>query len=122
MALLRKLAGERGHAEDYEIKNVIDNLNNILGSTRDYGFFLHNFGISDYRYLSTREDIARAIIAEVGENIALFEPRILVNEIIYVQDNKFFRLSFLIDAVFRDNGRPLKLFLNPVYDCLQVSL
>lgn len=122
MALLRKLADDRGHAEDYEIKNVIDNLNNILSSTRDYGFFLHNFGISDYRYLSTREDIARAIIVEVGENIALFEPRILVNEIIYVQDNKFFRLSFIIDAVFRDNGRPLKLFLNPVYDCLQVSL
>lgn len=122
MALMRKLAGDRGQAEGYEIKSIIDNLNNILGTTRDYGFFLHNFGISDYRYLSSREDIARAIIVEVGENIALFESRILVKEIIYVQENKLLRLSFLIDAVLRDNGQPLKLFLDPVYDHLQVSV
>jgi len=122
MALLRKLAGESGHAKDYEVKSIIENLNNILGTTRDYGFFLHNFGISDYRYLSTREDIARAIIVDVAENIALFEPRVLVNEIVFVQDNKLLRLSFLIDAVLRENGQPLKLFLEPVNDHLQVSL
>jgi len=122
MALLRKLAGDRGQAEVYEIKSIVDNLNNIFSSTRNYGFFLHNFCISDYRYLSSREDIARAIIVEVGENIALFEPRILINEIIYVQENKLLRLSFLIDAVLRDNGQPLKLFLEPVNEHLQVSL
>jgi len=122
MALLRKLAGDLGSTEDYEIKSIIDNLNNIFNSTRDYGFFLHDFGISDYRYLSTREDIAKAIIVEVSENIALFEPRMLVNEISSVQDNKLIRLSFLIDAVLRNNGQPLKLFLDPVNDRLQVSL
>jgi predicted component of type VI protein secretion system len=122
MALLRKLAGDLGSTEDYEIKSIIDNLNNIFNSTRDYGFFLHDFGISDYRYLSTREDIAKAIIVEVSENIALFEPRVLVNEISSVQDNKLIRLSFLIDAVIRNNGQPLKLFLDPVNDRLQVSL
>jgi len=122
MALLRKLAGERGQVEGYEIKSIIDNLNNILGTTRDYGFFLQNFGISDYRYLSSREDIARAIIVDVAENIALFEPRVLVNEIIYVQEHKLLRLSFIIDAVFRDNGQPLKLFLEPVNEHLQVSV
>jgi predicted component of type VI protein secretion system len=122
MALLRKLAGDLGSTEDYEIKSIIDNLNNIFNSTRDYGFFLHDFGISDYRYLSTREDIAKAIIVEVSENIALFEPRVLVNEISSVQDNKLIRLSFLIDAVLRNNGQPLKLFLDPVNDRLQVSL
>lgn len=122
MAFLRKLSGDRGQAEGYEIKSIIDNLNNIFNSTRDYGFFLHNFGISDYRYLSTREDIARSIIVEVGENIALFEPRVVVNEISYVQEHKLLRLSFLIDAVLRDNGQPLKLFLDPVGDRLQVSL
>ena len=119
MALLRKLAGQRAHDEGSEIKSIIENLNNILNSTRDYGFFLHNFGISDYRYLSTREDIARAIIAEVSENIALFEPRLCVNEITYVAENKVLRLSFIIDAVLSKNGQPLKLFLDPVDDHLQ---
>ena len=119
MALLRKLAGQRAHDEGSEIKSIIENLNNILNSTRDYGFFLHNFGISDYRYLSTREDIAKAIIAEVSENIALFEPRLCVNEIIYDNDDKILRLSFIIDAVLSKNGQPLKLFLDPVDDHLQ---
>ncbi len=122
MALMRKLAGERAHVEGYEIKSIINNLNNILNSTRDYSFFFQNFGISDYRYLSTREDIAKAIIADVSENIALFEPRVLVNEINYVKYDSLLRLSFIIDAVLRDNGQPLKLFLDPVDNHLQARL
>ena len=122
MALLRKLAGHKGQDIAYDIISIVDNLNNILNSTRDYGFFLQNFGISDYRYLSTREDIANAIIKEVNENIALFEPRVIVNGIIQVEEDKVLYLSFVIDAVVRSNGQPLKLFLNPVNDGLQVGL
>ena len=62
MALLRKLAGHKVHYVDYDIQSIIDNLNNILKCTRDYGSFLQSFGISDYRYLSTREEIAKSII------------------------------------------------------------
>ena len=122
MALLRKLAGHKVHYVDYDIQSIIDNLNNILKCTRDYGSFLQSFGISDYRYLSTREEIAKSIIDEVKENIVLFESRVLVNEITHVEDDSVMRLSFIIDAVLRSNGQPLKLFLNPVNDGLQVKL
>ncbi len=122
MALLRKLAGHKVPYIDYDIQSIIDNLNNILKCTRDYGFFLQSFGISDYRYLSTREEIAKSIIDEVKENIVLFESRVLVNEITHVEDDSVMRLSFIIDAVLRSNGQPLKLFLNPVDDGLQVRL
>ena len=122
MALLRKLAGHKVAYIDYDIQSIIDNLNNILKCTRNYGSFLQNFGLSDYRYLSTREDIAKSIIDEVKENIVLFESRVLVNEITHVEDDSVMRLAFIIDAVLRSNGEPLKLFLNPVNDGLQVRL
>jgi predicted component of type VI protein secretion system len=121
MGLLGKLAGHKGKAEDNEIKSITDNLNHVLNTTRDYGSFLHNFGISDYKYLSTREDIAKAIINEVTENIELFEPRVALEQIVNIKDDKLFRLSFRIDCVVRNTGQSLKLFLDPVHDRYQIS-
>jgi predicted component of type VI protein secretion system len=114
MGLLRKLAGVRGNAEDDEIHSILDNLNHMLNTTRDFGAFLHNFGISDYTYLCTREDIAKALIAEISENIALFEPRVALNRIVVNKEDKLLRLSFRIDFVLRDQLHSVKLFLDPI--------
>ncbi|RIZ65941.1 MAG: hypothetical protein D0531_07100 [Methylococcales bacterium] len=122
MSLMSQLAGHKLEYIEYDIKSIVANINNILNCTRDYGSFLDNFGVSDYRYLSTQEDIAKAIIEEVDQNIALFEPRVVVNEITFVEEDKDLRLSFIINAVLRNNGQPLKLFLSPVADRLQVRL
>jgi type VI secretion system lysozyme-like protein len=120
MGLLRKLAGDKGKGEDNEIKSIIDNLNNVLNTTRGYGYFLNNFGISDYKYLCTREDVSMAIIAEITENIKLFEPRIVLKQIVSIKDDTLFRLSFRIDCVVRSNAHSLKLFLDPVLDHYQI--
>ncbi len=122
MSLMSQLAGHKLEYIEYDIKSIVANINNILNCTRDYGSFLDNFGVSDYRYMSTQEDIAKAIIEEVDQNIALFEPRVVVNEITFVEEDKDLRLSFIINAVLRNNGQPLKLFLSPVADRLQVRL
>jgi predicted component of type VI protein secretion system len=122
MALLRKLAGEKSKVEDFEIKSIIDNLNNVLGTKRDYGFFLQNFGLSDYRYLGTSDYIGKALIAEITENIKLFEPRVVLNSIVSIKDNNLFHLAFSIDCVVREKTHTLKLFLNPVLDRYQVEL
>ena len=121
MSLLDKLAGKKGDVDDKEIRSIINNLNHVLNTTRDYGFFLHNFGISDYKYLGTREDIAKAIIDEVTENIELFEPRVALEQIVSIKDNKLLRLSFRIDCVVRKTGHSLKLFLDPVQDHYRIS-
>ena len=121
MGLLNKLADKKGEVDDKEIRSIIDNLNNVLNTTRDYGFFLHNFGISDYKYLGTREDIAKAIIDEITENIELFEPRVALEQIVSIKDNKLLRLSFRIDCVVRKTGHSLKLFLDPVQDHYRIS-
>ena len=122
MALLRKLAGGKSNAEDFEIKSIIDNLNNVLGTKRDYGFFLQNFGLSDYRYLGTSEYIGKALIAEITENINLYEPRLVLNNIVPIKDDKLFYLAFSIDCVVREKTHTIKLFLNPVLDRYQVEL
>ncbi|MEY3288164.1 MAG: hypothetical protein RLZZ419_406 [Pseudomonadota bacterium] len=122
MALLRKLAGEKSKVEDFEIKSIIDNLNNVLGTKRDYGFFLQNFGLSDYRYLGTSEYIGKALIAEITENINLYEPRLVLNNIVPIKDDKLFYLAFSIDCVVREKTHTIKLFLNPVLDRYQVEL
>jgi predicted component of type VI protein secretion system len=114
MGLLGKLAGHKGVTGDDEIKNIIANLNNVLNSTRDYGYFVHNFGLSDYNYLCTREDVEKAVIGEVTETIANFEPRIRVGAITVMDNDKLFRLSFRIDCVLNGQPHSLKLFLDPV--------
>jgi type VI secretion system protein len=120
MALLHKLANDK--VEDDEIISIIDNLNNILNTKRGYGFFLQDFGLSDHHHLSSCEDITEMITREISENIARFEPRIELVKIDTIKDDRLFRISFRIDCVVHDNGCSLKLFLDPIRDCYQVSV
>lgn len=121
MALLRKLAGHKGLAEDHEIKSIIDNLNNVLSSKRDYGFFLHNFGLSDYKYHGSNDYIAKVLIDEITENIEFFEPRMVLNNIVHIKDDKLFKLSFSLDCMIRNRPHTLKLFMDPVLGHYQVN-
>jgi type VI secretion system protein len=121
MALLRKLANTSGTSEEDEIRSIIDNLNNVLNSKRGYGFFLQDFGISDYHHLSSRDNIAETIIREVSENIKRFEPRVELIEVVDVKDDRLFRLSFRINCVVRNNSHSLKLFLDPLLDRYQID-
>ena len=121
MALLRKLAGRNRKVEDDDIMSIIDNLNNVLNTKRGYGYFLDDFGISDYNHLNSRDDIAKVIIREVSENIERFEPRIVLVKIVDLKNDALFRLSFRIDCVVRNNARSLNLFLDPILDRYQVN-
>jgi len=121
MALLSKLSGCQNRHEDDEITSIVANINHVLSTTRGYGFFLHDFGVSDYRYLGTRDDIAEAISAEITENIAHFEPRVILKTIETADETKLARLSFLIECEVRSTGQRLKLYLEPVSKRYQIS-
>lgn len=41
MPLLQKLSGYPIKSKDKQIKSIIDNLNNVLSTKRDYGFFFY---------------------------------------------------------------------------------
>jgi type VI secretion system protein len=118
MALLRKLAGDT--AEEDEVGSIIDNLNNMLNTKRGYGFFLQDFGLSDYHHLSSCDDIAEMITREIIENIERFEPRLKLIKIEASKENKLSRLSFRIDCVIHNNACSLTLFLDQIRDCFQV--
>ena len=119
MALLRKLASNK--IEDDEINSIIENINNILTTRRDYGFFLQDFGMSDHHHLNSCDDIAAIIINELKENIKNFESRVEVVDIVNIKNDGDFRMSFSIDCLIRDNGRPLKLFLDPIRGCFETT-
>ena len=122
MSLLRKLVNVKQKGDDDEIKSIVDNLNNILNTRRDYGFFLKNFGISDHHHLNSSDHIALMVIDEVTQNIKHFEPRVELIDIVTIEDDRLFRLSFRIDCMVRKNSHSLKLFLDPRNDHYQVDL
>ena len=122
MGLLRKLVSEKQENEEDEIKSIIDNLNNILNTKRDYGFFLKDFGIPDHHHLNSSEHIALMVINEVTKNIEHFEPRIKLIDIVATKDDRLFRLSFRIDCMVKNTTHSLSLFLDPIRNNYQVDL
>jgi type VI secretion system lysozyme-like protein len=122
MALLRKLVDYKTKPNVDEVNSIIDNLHIILNTKRGYGFFLQNFGLSDYHHLNSREDIAKMMVREISENIALFEPRLTLVKVKAIKDSKVARLSFHIDCQIRESAYSLKLFLDPTRKQYQVEL
>ena len=120
MALLHKLATNKNESDD-DINSIIENLNNILNTKCGYGFFLQDFGISDYHHLNSGSDITETIIKEISDNIKRFEPRIELLKIVDVTDDKSFQLSFTLECRVQDKVQPLKLFLDPIRDCYEVT-
>lgn len=124
MALLLKLAGkkDKAKADDHEINSIIANLNNMFGSKRGYSFFLQDFGLSDYTYLGSSDYVGKALMAEITENIQLFEPRIVLDEIVQLKNDKLFHLAFSLNCKMRNKPLTIKLFLDPVLNRYQVKL
>lgn len=120
MALLDKLAGHK--TEEDEMVSIIDNLNNIFNTKRGYGFFLQDFGISDYHHLSYGNNINEMIIAELAENITRFEPRIELVKIEAIHEEGGGRQFFQIDCLVRSNAYSLKVFLEPIRKGYRVNL
>jgi type VI secretion system lysozyme-like protein len=119
MALLGKLANNQ---DDYdELNSIIKNLNNLLTTKRGYGFFLQDFGLSDYHHLSACTEITAQIIEEIKQIITQFEPRIEVIEVVHIQNDAFERLSFAINCQVRSTNLPLNLLVDPKRGCVKVN-
>src|SRR5262245_41858200 len=58
-----------------EMDDVIRNLNHVLRSKRETGYFLRNFGLNEVGF-RTPEEMVTALTAELRENIRLYEPRV----------------------------------------------
>ncbi|WP_437932527.1 GPW/gp25 family protein [Sorangium sp. So ce291] len=58
-----------------EVDDVVRNLRFVLGTKRGAGYFLRSFGLTDVGY-RTQEEMVVTLIAEIEENVRLYEPRV----------------------------------------------
>ena len=123
MALLRKfmLGVEGRKAENQDLQDIVENLNNVLNTKKDYGSVLKDFGIRDMNEYSSREHIAIAVIREVKENIERYEPRVQLVRIIRMEDENPLRLSFRIECRLRETSQSLHMVFDSIYNSIHLA-
>ena len=122
MALFRKFERNKGRTKgDPVLESIIDNLNNILNTKRDYGSFLHDYGIRDLNEYSSRTAIAEAVIGEVRESIERFEPRVELNEVTLINEDNPLHLAFKIDCVVHKGAKSLRLVFDTVFNTCNIA-
>lgn len=110
---LRKF--QRRQSEEGLLQSVIDNLNNVLNTKKGFGSFVREMGIGDWNEYKARDKIIETIIAEIKENVRLFEPRVEMREISEVDSGSPFRLRFEVKCAFAEGAKPIYIVLN-TYD------
>ncbi len=122
MALFEKFSFKHdGRYMDEKIEHIIENLNNILNTKRNFGAFIRDFGIRDMNEYTNRDQISLAVMEEVKSNIEKFEPRVkLINMEIGEDDNPFY-LSFKIDCIVLETKKTLRMIFDSVYSNVELD-
>ena len=121
MALFSKFssASRRAGLNPY-LASIVENLNNVLNTKRDYGSPLRDFGVRDLSEHRTRDDIALAVMQEVRECIERYEPRVTLEKIALDNDNNPMRLSFTIQCSVRQDEKTLRMVFDTVFGSVAV--
>lgn len=123
MALFEKFApaaGPLGGAA--EVETILANLENVLNTKRGWGSPLPDFGIRTLTEYTSREDIARTVMAEIRENIERYEPRLRLETItIEDTDRAPFRLSFTLRCSLVDGTQLVRVSVNTLFGSFDVS-
>lgn len=122
MALFRKFsyAAARKSPETADLLSIVENLNNVLNSKRDFGSPLRDFGVRDLGLHMTREDMARVVMQDVRECIERYEPRVELQRIVLEKDDNPMRLSFTIQCNVRRNARSLRMVFDTMFGSVAV--
>jgi type VI secretion system protein len=115
MAFFRKFdTKSRVKSVDPYLASIVENLDNILNTKKNYGSFLNDLGIRDLSEYSSKDDIASVVLEEVKKNIEQYEPRVELVDITAQENDSPFVLSFEIKCVVRKNAKSLHM----VFDTL----
>jgi predicted component of type VI protein secretion system len=112
--LLRRFYKRKEAAGD--LAAIIDNLNHTLNTKKGFGSWLKEYGIGDYNEFRARNKVVETVIREIKENIALFEPRVRLEDIQEVKSDSALRLKFQVKCVFLEHAKPLYIILDSVYN------
>lgn len=100
-----------------EMDDVIRNLNHVLRSKRETGYFLRNFGLNEVGF-RTPEEMVTTLTAELRENIRLYEPRVELIDIDEDYDDDGARARLVVALRLRSAKEKLQI----VFDLQQNTL
>jgi len=100
---------------DPYLASIVENLNNILNTKKDYGSFLTDLGIRDLNEYRSRDDISNILMEEVKKNIEEYEPRVEIVDITPQKTEKSFVLSFKIECIVRNNSESLRMVFDTLF-------
>ncbi len=116
MAFFRKFDRTPGvKAIDPYLASIVENLNNILNTKKDYGSFLTDLGIRDLNEYRSRDDISTILMEEVKKNIEDYEPRVEIVDITPQKTEMSFVLSFKIECIVRNNSESLRMVFDTLF-------
>ena len=111
----------RARAVDRYLANIVDNLNNLLNTKKEFGSILGDMGIRDLNEFRSREDILSAVMEEVRQNIEQYEPRVELVDIVAQPTDSMFVLSFKIDCIVRKNAQSLRMVFDTFFSKFHVE-
>jgi len=116
MAFFRKFDRTPGMKSiDAYLASIVENLNNILNTKKDYGSFLTDLGIRDLNEYRSRDDISTILMEEVRKNIEEYEPRVEIVDITPQKTEMSFVLSFKIECIVRNNAESLRMVFDTLF-------
>jgi type VI secretion system lysozyme-like protein len=106
---------------DPYLTSIVENLNNILNTKKDYGSFLANLGIRDMNEYRSRDDISNVLIEDVKKNIKDYEPRVELVDITPQKTEMSFVLSFKIECIVRNNTESLRMVFDTFFNKFHIN-
>ena len=122
MSFFKKFNDRSREAQiDAYLSSIVDNLNNILNTKKEYGSILTDLGIRDLNEFRSRENIAAMVVEEVRQNIEKHEPRVELVDITPEKSNSPFVLSFKIECIVRKNEESLHMVFDTLFSKFQID-
>lgn len=111
----------RARAADRYLNSIVENLNNILNTKKEFGSILSDMGIRDLNEFRSRDDILSVVMEEVRQNIEQYEPRVELVDIVAQPTDSIFVLSFKINCIVRKDARSLQLVFDTFFSKFHVK-
>jgi type VI secretion system protein len=113
--------GQTG-ANQAELLSVLRNLENVLNTKRGWGSFLPDFGMSALTEHASRDIVADAVIRELQECVARFEPRLRIDKLSRDdRETNPFWLSFTMQCSVITATQTVKVSINTVFGGVTIS-
>jgi len=119
MSLFQRITQKKNFESEHE--SLIRSLNNILNSKRDYSCYLHKYGIGDFSHYSDSQQLIDAVIEEIKENIALYEPRVDIIEVEALSNVIPFRIAFRMNCTLKNSHQSIEMVFDSLWNKFTVN-